>query len=39
MNVYRYAQGKSHKKVWDPILNDSVSQPNRLSSQSQQRQV
>jgi gliding motility-associated lipoprotein GldJ len=29
MNVYRYAQGKSHKKVWDPILNDSVSQPNR----------
>lgn len=29
MNVYRYAQGKPYKKVWDPILNDSVSQPNR----------
>lgn len=29
MNVYRYAQGKAYAKVWDPVLNDSVSQPNR----------
>ncbi len=29
MNVYRYAQGKAYTKVWDPVLNDSVSQPNR----------
>ena len=29
MNVYRYAQGKSHKKVWNEELNDSVTVPNR----------